>query len=406
MIEFLQLPEETRRTLISQVNTQTGIPVKAIEKDWWVTLILKALFSLPMAEHFIFKGGTSLSKGWKLIERFSEDIDIALAPEAFGRKYQEKPSISYVKRLKKEGCLYTSEVIKEALTVALRTIGVPNDLIQIEAEVVKPVLPDKDPQTIYIRYASLYDHSNYITGEVKVEFGVRALKEPFTKVKIQSILAEESATVAYKEDPFQVTAVEPRKTFMEKLLLLHEKFLTNRAEGDAGERQSRHLSDLLVMKKKGIAEQVIGDPELYAILLRHRSHYVRLKGVDYTSMQLGQLLFLPPWDQMEAFRKDYEIMTEEMLYGNPPDFNVLLNELRDLNIQLAGLGHTKDIRQVINLAHQQVLDVKPVGDMVKSTVALPTDPQYQNGTSNIEIRFEVEFINSGDKMTFHRISVK
>lgn len=86
MIEFLQLPEETRRLLINQITIKKGMTTKSIEKDWWVTLVLKALVSLPMASHFIFRGGTSLSKGWKLTERFSEDIDIALAPEAFGKE--------------------------------------------------------------------------------------------------------------------------------------------------------------------------------------------------------------------------------------------------------------------------------------------------------------------------------
>jgi hypothetical protein len=215
MVKFLQLPEETRRVLIGQVNTKTGISVKAIEKDWWVTLVLKALFSLPMAEHFIFKGGTSLSKRWKLIERFSEDIDIALGPEAFGRAYTESPSRSYVKRLKKEGCPFTSTVIREAMERQLTAMGVPTGMIEVEAEAVNPLIPDKDPQSIYIKYPSLYDASAYIADAVKVEFGVRALKEPFTTVNIQSMIAAETATPAYKEEAFPVTAVEPRKTFME-----------------------------------------------------------------------------------------------------------------------------------------------------------------------------------------------
>lgn len=78
MIEFLNLPENSRRQLIEQTSVRTGMSIKAIEKDWWVTLVLKALFSMPQAEHFIFKGGTSLSKAWKIIERFSEDVDIEL----------------------------------------------------------------------------------------------------------------------------------------------------------------------------------------------------------------------------------------------------------------------------------------------------------------------------------------
>lgn len=82
MTGWLKLTDEQRRTSIAQAAVASGIAAKAIEKDWWVTLTLKALFESPYAKFFIFKGGTSLSKGWKLIERFSEDIDIALDPMA------------------------------------------------------------------------------------------------------------------------------------------------------------------------------------------------------------------------------------------------------------------------------------------------------------------------------------
>ncbi|HET6994869.1 MAG TPA: nucleotidyl transferase AbiEii/AbiGii toxin family protein [Chitinophagaceae bacterium] len=405
MVEFLQLTEETRRTLIGQVNTKTGMSVQAIEKDWWVTLILKALFSLSMAEHFIFKGGTSLSKGWKLIDRFSDDIDIALAPEAFGREYQETPSISYVKRLKKEGCEFTSTVIRTALERKLKEIGIPEGIIQVEAEAVNPKIPDKDPQTIYVRFPSLYPASQYIDTAVKVEFGVRALKEPFTTVEIQSIIAAETSTRAYAEKPFQVIAVEPRKTFMEKLMLLHEKFLTGRAEGDAGERQSRHLSDLLQMRKKGIAEQVLGDPDLYALLLHHRKHYIKLKDIDYDSMQLRQLFFLPPRELLKEFRRDYEIMLDEMIYGSPPDFNTLINELRELNIELAAIGHKKNMKDVIERAKQQIAGAKAEEDVFQTIVVYGIEPHLPVGPDNIEIKFQTEFINSGDGIIFHRIRV-
>jgi Nucleotidyl transferase AbiEii toxin, Type IV TA system len=249
--------------------------LKAVEKDWWVTLVLKALFSLPMCQHFTFKGGTSLSKAWKLIERFSEDIDIALAPEAFGREYKKSPSNSYVKALKKEGCTYTTHTIKDALHKQLIAMGVPADLVTIDSDEVNPIMPDKDPQTLFVRYPSLYDPNLYIAEAVKVEFGVRSLKEPFATTPIQSIIAEVFPNPIYSETPFLVTAVEPRKTFMEKLFLLHEKFSIVRDDVLIQERQSRHLSDLSSMTRLGIAQQVFDDPNLYAVLLEHRRCYTR-----------------------------------------------------------------------------------------------------------------------------------
>ena len=346
MTEFLQFQEDTRRELIIQVSAQKGMTVQAVEKDWWVTLVLKALFSMPQAPHFIFKGGTSLSKGWKLIQRFSEDIDIALAPEAFGRTYKTAPSHSYVKMLKKEGCTYTSTVIKVALANKLIELGVAADMVVIEAEAVNPEMPDKDPQSVYIHYPTLFDSSPYVPNAVKVEFGVRSLKEPFATVPIRSILAEETQSPSFTEAPFSVTAVEPRKTFMEKLMLLNEKFQTGMSSDEKGERQSRHLSDLHELHRKGIAAQAIEDTALYAQLLEHRRHYVRLKNIDSSRMELSGLLFLPPPPLLELFRKDYALMQVEMIYGDAPDFDTLIQELRTLNLQLVATGHAKDINEI------------------------------------------------------------
>lgn len=172
MIELLQLPEEERTILITSASAKLGLPVQAVEKDWWVTLILKALFSLSLREHFIFKGGTSLSKGWKLIDRFSEDIDIALSPEAFGRIYEVTPSHSYVKRLKREGCKYTNTVIKTALETKLAELGVPAGMFNIIQEPVPENMPDKDPQTLYVYFDSLFEPGGYMLDPVKIEFGV------------------------------------------------------------------------------------------------------------------------------------------------------------------------------------------------------------------------------------------
>lgn len=222
MIEFLQLPEERRRTFIAQTATETGMTEKAIEKDWWVTLVLRAIFTLPMAEHFVFKGGTSLSKGWGLIERLSEDIDIALVPEAFDREYRLTPTHSYVKTLRREGTAYTSIVIANALQAKLLEMGVPDTMFSLSVALIPPTRPDTDPQTILVHYTSFYPSNRYIADTVKVEFGVRALKEPFADVSIVSEIGRYIQVTSYTEQPFTVRAVVPVKTLIEKILLLHE----------------------------------------------------------------------------------------------------------------------------------------------------------------------------------------
>jgi hypothetical protein len=338
MVNYFQLTDNLKREIINQTSLRTGMNVKAIEKDWWVTLALKALFSMPQAEHFIFKGGTSLSKAWKLIERFSEDIDIALAPEAFGYKYEKIPSHSYVKSLKREGCIYTSTVIKDSLQERLSQMGVPDQLITIHAEAVRADFPDKDPQTIFIRYPSLYDANNYIAEEVKVEFGVRSLKEPYGNALIQSIISEQFPNPAYSETPFTATTVQPHKTFLEKLFLLHEKFALPDS-GKVGDRQSRHLSDLASMMNTDAEKIALQDQDFYNVLVKHRSHYTRLKGIDYNSLKPDMLSFLPPENLMDQFRQDYAKMQQEMIYGQSPDFDSLIAQLTLLNGKFNQIGN-------------------------------------------------------------------
>ena len=401
MVNFLDLTEDARRTLIEQVSRKEGMTVKAVEKDWWITLTLHALFSLPMAEHFIFKGGTSLSKGWKLIERFSEDIDIALAPEAFGRSYVEQPSHSYVKRLKKEGCAFSSSQIREALATKFIQMGVPEGMIHVEAKAVSDKHPDTDPQTLYIQFPSLFEQNSYLIPPIKVEFSVRSLREPFTTVSIQSFLGEFTESPAYTEVPFQVRAVEPRKTFMEKLMLLHEKFQTGRGEADPGERQSRHLFDLFQMAGQGIVEQVVNDPDLYARLLEHRRYWVRLSGVNYDVMQLQHLLFLPPSELLSTFQEDYRIMQEEMIYRASPRFDELLDGLRSVNRQFAGMGHGQKIEDVIQQSIREAEKGSP--DLPAVRIALLISPTSSNQPD--ATAFVADLIRGPKGFDFHQLAV-
>lgn len=336
MTEFLESPEERRRLFIGQVSGDTGMSQKAVEKDWWVTLVLKALFSLPMAQHFIFKGGTSLSKGWGLIERLSEDVDIALSPEAFGKEYRMAPTHSYVKQLKRLGTAYTSTTIADTLQARLLDMGVPETLFAISVELVNPIMHDKDPQTLFVHYASLFEPNPYISDNVKVELGVRSLQEPFSDVEICSEIGRRIKVTSYTEVPFIVRAVVPEKTMIEKLLLLHEKFSREGAdELLIAERQSRHLADIVRLKQKGIHERISANPALFHRLVQHRRHYIRLKGVDYEQMTLKTLNIIPPPASEAQFRQDYAVMQTEMIYGEAPDFDTIIAELRHLAKQLA-----------------------------------------------------------------------
>lgn len=224
MTGWLELTDEQRKATVDQAAIRSGINPKAIEKDWWATLTLKVLFQSAYSELLVFKGGTSLSKCWKLIERFSEDIDIALDPEAFGMKYEENPSKSFVEKLRRAGCEFTSTALKAELEKQFTSIGVTTETITIEAEPVPEKFPDTDPQVLHVKYRSLFDANEYLADEVKIEVSVRSMTIPYASKRVQSILHEVFPNKAYEEVPFSVPAAEPRKTFLEKIFLLHEEF--------------------------------------------------------------------------------------------------------------------------------------------------------------------------------------
>ena len=408
MTGWLKLTEEQRRTSIAQAAINTGITAKAIEKDWWVTLTLKALFESPYAKFFIFKGGTSLSKGWKLIERFSEDIDIALDPMAFGREYKTNPSHTYVKTLKKEGCAFTSTVLLDALKAQFNHLGVPMNDISIEAETVPETIPDRDPQTLFVKYKSLYAPHGYIADEVKVEFSVRSLKDPYASVNIQSILYEAFPNNAYAESPLEVIAVEPRKTLLEKAFLLHEKFLNINPDKIKIERLSRHLYDLVKMMDTEAGEQVLKDHEFYAVLVDHRKNYIRLNSVDYETLHHSTLSFIPPDAIIEMFRQDYRAMQAAMIYGASPDFDTMINQLKILTGRFRLITEYDILETIIKDAAAQIKkdkDFESEGATFSTPVTYHTDIYKPAGPTNKTITYNVKFIRNTNKWVFESITI-
>lgn len=408
MTGWLKLTEEQRRTSIAQAAIISGIQAKAIEKDWWVTLTLKALFESPYAKFFIFKGGTSLSKGWKLIERFSEDIDIALDPMAFGKEYKTDPSHTYVKTLKKDGCAFTSTILLDALKAQFAYLGIPMEHIIIEAEAVDDKVPDKDPQTLFIKYRSLYPAHGYIADEVKAEFSVRSLKDPYASVKIQSILSEAFPNDAYAETPFEVLAVEPRKTLLEKVFLLHEKFININPDKIKIERLSRHLYDLVKMMDTEAGQQILKDPVFYETIIAHRKKYIRLGTVDYDTLHHSTISFIPPDSVMEMFRQDYRSMQSAMIYGPSHEFETIIDQLKLLTGRFRLIAEYHVLENIIQHAETDMKN-NPGFESDGATVSLPvtylTDIYKPAGPENKTITYDVSFKRKAKQWIFESISI-
>jgi len=283
----------------------------------------------------------------------SEDIDIALDPAAFGMEYMLSPSNSYVKGLKRKGCAFTSTEMKQALENAFTAMGISVGTIVIEAEVVRESMPDKDPQTLFIRYTSLFDNHPYLADEVKMEFSVRSLLEPSAPVVVRSILAEAFPNPVYEETPFQILAAAPHKTLLEKVFLMHEKLTYPYGEALPDDRQSRHLYDIVQLMDTEFAKAALDDMDLYATIIEHRRYYSRLREVNYDRLHPGTLRFVPPIELMEFYRNDYEQMQRSMIYGTTHPFEALMQKIKWFNGKFRLIGTGLALEEVVNNAFEQ-----------------------------------------------------
>jgi Nucleotidyl transferase AbiEii toxin, Type IV TA system len=322
---WLALPNDTKLNIFQQTATQMGIPANAIEKDFWVVHTLLLLFKLDCAPHLVFKGGTSLSKAWGLIERFSEDIDLALDRKFLGFG-EEAISKSQVKKLKEKSYEYVSTQLLPALQQKYIEVG----FTEVKLTLKETSNHDQDPIEIYVNYNILTEKDIYLKPPITIEIGSRSLKEPFTPKTFNTLIAQQFATQPFADSPITIPVVNPERTFLEKIFLLHEEF-QKPAEKIRVDRLSRHLYDIEKMSQTPIAQNALQDAILYNTIVKHRATFTALPNIDYSKHQPPHIAFVPPAHLLPDWKKDYEQMTESMIHDpNVLSFDVLIQNLQTL----------------------------------------------------------------------------
>ena len=326
---YFELTTAQQRTILEQTAIKRGLPKQAIEKDLWVTAVIQMLFSLPCADNLVFKGGTSLSKVWRLISRFSEDIDLAIDRAVF--ELEGDLTKKQVKRLRKASSLFVRDTLYQQLAEAVGQTPL-KDFCKIEPE------PDgegdatyPEPRSIFIRYKSVFDDKlDYIPPIVKVEAGARSLLEPYAETTITSMVEEALPTISTTISDVMVKTAIAEKTFLEKAFLLHELFSVNNMV--EARRRSRHIYDLYMMMQQGIAEKAIPNEELWQTIHHHRSTLTSMQGVDYSANIRRNIQLIPPKVSLAFWKKDYEEMSSAMIYGEKPVFAELIYSMNWLEL--------------------------------------------------------------------------
>ena len=326
MTEWKNLTKDEQVAALQQVAGQKHIPPQAVEKDLWVTTLLQVVFSLSFADKLVFKGGTSLSKVFGRIERFSEDIDLAIDRTYFG--LEGDLTKKQLKKLRKASSTFVRDEFLHELQEALLRFDL--DGLKVTAE------PDgegdatyPEPRKIFIEYQSLFRESiDYIRPRVMLEVGARSLIEPTTEVKIRSLVEQAFPDVKTAVvEPLIATAVI-EKTFLEKAFLLHELFTTG--AGAHADRKSRHLYDLEKMMDEGFAAAAIYNDELWETISHHRQVFTSMRDVDYTPDIRRRIVLVPPQAFQKEWKEDYETMQSTMVFGKAPEFDELMARMKEL----------------------------------------------------------------------------
>lgn len=324
------LEKEQKKIVIEQTSLSLGIPLFAVEKDWWVCIVLRAIFQSKYADFVFFKGGTSLSKAYHLIDRFSEDVDLILDRKVLG--FDSVSSKTKIKQVRKASGNFIINEFRKELIMQLEALGISSNRYRIEYNL--HVDDTSDPNTLAIFYSSILpDTTYYIQKRVLLEIGARSLIEPVEVKKIISFLDEHYRSAFFSMTSFKVRTVLPTRTFLEKVLLLHEEF-SKPIENIRTERLSRHLYDVELLMRSPYGLLAIADDMLFDQLVEHRQLMTPIRGLNYSNHKKGKLSILPPEEVTKRWKADYATMQEYMIIGESLPWVELLRRIKDIENKL------------------------------------------------------------------------
>jgi hypothetical protein len=321
--EWFELTEQNKRNIFAETARRKALPISSIEKDWWVVQTLAVIFSTEYADKLVFKGGTSLSKAWNLIERLSEDIDLVLDREYLG--FAGDLSKKDIHKLRYASYDFLTTKFTNKLGDKFKTLGF-TDVVVKYREVINH---DQDPLIIEIYYPKLTEQDTYLRPGVLVEVGSRSLKEPYSQRIFSTMVAEAFADRSFADKPVTIPTVNPERTFLEKVFLLHEEF-QRPPEKMRIERLSRHLYDIERLSQTPFLQKALQDKELYNTIVAHQNKFSLLQGVDYDKHSPKYIKIVPPADLLPLWEKDYDSMTKSMVYGDRLPFDELIRRITEL----------------------------------------------------------------------------
>ena len=344
-LTVLHASESDRRNLFLETAVRLGTPLRNVEKDFWVCFVLDLLFNGKLEDEprLLFKGGTSLSKAYDLISRFSEDIDITVYREDIGhptdiatlQSWGRNKRNDYLDAIKDTCSSYILGNLKDRLTLQiqneLNNAGISMPALQVVIDTT-----DKDQQTLLVEYPSLESSGkdDYIESKVKIEVGAKSALDPSRLVTIKPYAAQEF--IGGDLSVPNVNCIAPERTFWDKAVIAHGLrawFEVRNSLRNNGNRISRHYYDLYMLLNNAVGQNAIKDINLGKECALHASIFFFDKDSQQKSAAEGNFLIHPSEAMIPALRKDYEQMSP-MIFGATPTFDEILETIQSASIQL------------------------------------------------------------------------
>lgn len=329
---FFDLATGDRAEALAVAAANLGRPAHLLEKDVWVVWTLAALFDSPLGSALTFKGGTSLSKVYRVIERFSEDIDLTydireLLPDLVKHDAPLPKSNSQAKKwteaVRKRLPVWITEKVEPVIRDALARDG-------IEATVL---LGGDEHDKLFVDYDPLRSGTGYVSPRVVLEFGARATGEPHDRHRVVSDMAGHVPEVTFPEATARVMKVE--RTFWEKATAAH---VYCRRGSFRGERFSRHWYDLAAISETSPFDSAVNERAIATAVADHKSWFFAEKDasgttIDYHAAVGGGLDLVPRGVAHDALEADYAKMIEDGLLVRGRAFDELMEACAKLEMR-------------------------------------------------------------------------
>jgi len=329
MNKFLEYSEKERKKFFQTTATKLGIHEAIIEKDYWICLVLDSLFhKCEYKEYFAFKGGTSLSKCFNVIQRFSEDIDLIFNWTVLG--YSEKEP--WEERSNNKQFIFNTEV-NEKTGDFLTNKFVPvisRDLEKIAGTKIKVEIDENESQIVNVYYPKLFDIDS-ILPVIRLEIGALAAWTPTVNMDITPYIFECYPDIVKNKDTNIITTAIER-TFWEKATILHHE--ANRPKDSAMPvRYARHYYDLYCLAKSQYKSTALSDFNLLKEVVKFKQKFYARKWANYDEAAEGKIKLVPPEYRLKELEKDYVKMTS-MIFGDYPTFEDMMTVIAELETEI------------------------------------------------------------------------